>query len=78
MRILARYTPARHQWLAAVARDPRANRETNTGCLCMRLGWTEWILFKRRVKGERLTEVGRALLFYWNHQHNGEPNGRSR
>jgi hypothetical protein len=39
-----RYTPARHQWLARLNREPLVQRRGSVvGFQCMRLGWTQWL-----------------------------------
>lgn len=64
----ARWTLARHQWLAAVASDP-ANRRARgqVGYQCMQFGWTAWVLDAagHLTPHEQLTKAGRTVLAQW-------------
>jgi len=57
-------TPKRLEWLKELSEKGVSNRhKSNTGCHCMRLGWTRWVIDKDgKVVGERLTAVGRKKL----------------
>ena len=59
-----RLTPARRAWLEYLEQHGPAWRgRGRTGCDCMRLGWTEWVLDKNGIPtGEVITDAGREML----------------